>query len=45
LAPRTLDGDMPIVDLAPTLAARLGVELPGIDGKPIPDFLPQLTRA
>lgn len=45
LAPHALDGDMPIVDLAPTLAARLGVALSGIDGKPILDFLPQLTRA
>ena len=45
LAPRALEGEVAIVDLAPTLAARLGVALSGIDGKPIPDFLPQLTRA
>jgi predicted AlkP superfamily phosphohydrolase/phosphomutase len=41
LAPYTLEGAMALVDLAPTLAARLGVELSGIDGKPILDFLPQ----
>ena len=41
LAPHALDGAMALVDLAPTLAARLGVELSGIDGKPILDFLPQ----
>ena len=41
LAPHALEGDMALVDLAPTLAARLGVELSGIDGKPILDFLPQ----
>lgn len=41
LAPGALEGDIAVVDLAPTLAARLGVELSGIDGKPILDFLPQ----
>lgn len=41
LAPRALEGEMAIVDLAPTLAARLGVAISGIDGKPILDFLPQ----
>jgi predicted AlkP superfamily phosphohydrolase/phosphomutase len=41
LAPHALEGAMALVDLAPTLAARLGVELSGIDGKPILDFLPQ----
>ena len=41
LAPHALAGDMALVDLAPTLAARLGVELSGIDGKPMLDFLPQ----
>ena len=40
LAPHALEGDMALVDLAPTLAARLGVALLGIDGKPILDFLP-----
>jgi predicted AlkP superfamily phosphohydrolase/phosphomutase len=44
LTPRALDGEMAIVDLAPTLAARLGVTLSGIDGKPILDFLPQPIR-
>ena len=44
LAPRALQGDMALVDLAPTLAARLGVALSGIDGKPILDFLPQHTH-
>src|SRR4029079_10014284 len=44
LAPRALEGEVAIVDLAPTLAARLGVALSGIDGKPIPDFLPQPAR-
>ncbi|HEX7766738.1 MAG TPA: hypothetical protein VF443_08485, partial [Nitrospira sp.] len=44
LAPRALEGDIALVDLAPTLAARLGVALSGIDGKPIPDFLPQHTH-
>ena len=44
LVPRVIEGDMPIVDFAPTLAARLGVQLSGIDGKPIHDFLPQHTR-
>jgi predicted AlkP superfamily phosphohydrolase/phosphomutase len=41
LAPRALEGDMALVDLAPTLAARLGVALSGIDGRPILDFLPK----
>jgi predicted AlkP superfamily phosphohydrolase/phosphomutase len=41
LTPHALEGDMALVDLSPTLAARLGVELSGIDGKPILDFLPQ----
>jgi len=44
LAPRVLEGEMAVVDLAPTLAARLGVSLSGIDGKPIFDFLPQHAR-
>ena len=41
LTPQALEGDMALVDLAPTLAARLGVALSGIDGKPILDFLPK----
>lgn len=41
LSPHALEGAMALVDLAPTLAARLGVDLSGIDGKPILDFLPQ----
>jgi len=41
LEPRALEGEMALVDLAPTLAARLGVELSGIDGKPILDLLPK----
>ena len=41
LAPHALEGAMALVDLAPTLAARLGVELSGIDGKPVRDFLLQ----
>jgi predicted AlkP superfamily phosphohydrolase/phosphomutase len=41
LAPQALEGEMALVDLAPTLAARLGVTLSGIEGKPILDFLPQ----
>jgi predicted AlkP superfamily phosphohydrolase/phosphomutase len=41
LTPQALEGEMALVDLAPTLAARLGVALSGIDGKPILDFLPQ----
>jgi len=45
LAPRVLKGDVAVVDLAPTLAARLGVSLSGIDGKPTLDFLPRLVRA
>jgi hypothetical protein len=36
-----LEGEIALVDLAPTLAARLGVALSGLDGKPIRDFLPQ----
>lgn len=44
LAPRALDGAVPVVDIVPTLAARLGVEVSGIDGKPIPDFLPPGRR-
>lgn len=44
LAPRALEGEIALVDLAPTLAARLGVAVPGIDGKPILDFLPQHTH-
>lgn len=45
LPPHVLEGDLAVVDLAPTLAARLGVEVSGIDGKPILDFLPQHRRA
>jgi hypothetical protein len=30
-----------LVDLAPTLAAHLGVQLSGIDGKPVTEFFPQ----
>ena len=41
LVPRMLEGEIALVDLAPTLAARLGVALSGLDGKPIRDFLPQ----
>ena len=41
LVPCVLGGEMALVDLAPTLAARLGVALSGLDGKPIPEFLPQ----
>jgi predicted AlkP superfamily phosphohydrolase/phosphomutase len=44
LASHALEGEMAVVDLAPTLAARLGVELSGIDGKPILDFLPQYNH-
>jgi predicted AlkP superfamily phosphohydrolase/phosphomutase len=40
LAPQALEGEMALIDLAPTLAARLGVTLSGIEGKPILDFLP-----
>ena len=40
LVPRMLEGEIALVDLAPTLAARL-VALSGLDGKPIRDFLPQ----
>ena len=45
LAPHALEGELAVVDLAPTLAARLGVEVSGIDGKPILDFLPQPHHA
>lgn len=45
LAPRELEGELAIVDLAPTMAARLGVELSGIDGKPILGLLPQRDHA
>ncbi len=40
MVPRVLEGDIALVDLAPTLAARLGLALFGIDGKPIVEFLP-----
>ena len=39
LEPHALEGAVSIVDLAPTLAAQLGVQLSGIEGKPIPDFI------
>jgi predicted AlkP superfamily phosphohydrolase/phosphomutase len=39
LKPHMLDEMVPLVDIAPTLAAYLKVELPGIEGKPIPGFL------
>jgi predicted AlkP superfamily phosphohydrolase/phosphomutase len=39
LIPRMLDERAPLVDIAPTLAAYLGVELPGVEGKPIHGFL------
>jgi hypothetical protein len=41
LTSRALKGELALVDLAPTLAARLGVALSGIDWKPILEFLPQ----
>ncbi|HJT20849.1 MAG TPA: hypothetical protein VJ746_10290 [Nitrospira sp.] len=41
----TLEDEIPLVSLAPTLAARLGVEVSGIDGKPIPAFLAEQTTA
>ena len=41
LKPHALAGEIAVVDLVPMLAARLGVTLSGIDGKPILDFLPQ----
>ena len=45
LVPHALEGATALVDLAPTLAARLGVELSGVDGKSILDFLPQHHHA
>jgi predicted AlkP superfamily phosphohydrolase/phosphomutase len=44
LQPHTLEGAIPLVDLVPTLAAHLGVQLSGIDGKPVPEFFPQGAR-
>lgn len=41
LKPRVLERPVPLVDLAPTLAAYLDVILTGIDGKPVPEFFPQ----
>ncbi|MEO6202672.1 MAG: hypothetical protein ABIU05_16005 [Nitrospirales bacterium] len=36
--PHTLEDAVNLVHLAPTLAAHLGVQLSGIDGKPVSDF-------
>ena len=41
LDPSALQGEVALVDLAPTLAARLDVDLSGIDGKPILQLLPK----
>jgi predicted AlkP superfamily phosphohydrolase/phosphomutase len=40
LKPQSLPGAIPLVALAPTLAARLGVQLSGIDGTAVAEFLP-----
>jgi len=44
LQPHFLQGAISLVDLAPTLAAHLGVQLSGIEGKPVPEFFPQSAR-
>jgi predicted AlkP superfamily phosphohydrolase/phosphomutase len=41
IAPGPLPEPIPVVSLAPTIAARLDVELPGTDGNPIPALLPR----
>ena len=41
LQPGTMHGATELVDLAPTLAAHLGVQLSGIQGQPVPEFLPR----
>jgi hypothetical protein len=38
LAPSALEVPCRIVDLAPTVAARLGVTLEGVDGMPIEEL-------
>lgn len=36
---------MPVVDIAPTIAAALGVRLPGVDGQPVAALVPNTARA
>jgi predicted AlkP superfamily phosphohydrolase/phosphomutase len=45
LESHTLQGMVSLVDLAPTLAAQLGVHLAGLNGKPVPDFSPASRSA
>lgn len=44
IAPGMLDEPVPIVDLGPTIAARLGVELAGVDGRPVDRLAATVTR-
>ena len=45
VAPGPRDHLVDVVDLAPTIAARLGVSLPGAAGVPVDDLLPPAARA
>jgi predicted AlkP superfamily phosphohydrolase/phosphomutase len=37
--PGRLDRPVPVIDLAPTVAAMLGVVLPDVDGTPVPELV------
>jgi hypothetical protein len=45
LAARALDGPVAVTDIAPTLAALLGVVLPDVDGRPLDAVVPCARRA
>jgi predicted AlkP superfamily phosphohydrolase/phosphomutase len=38
IAPGAASQSVPVTDIAPTICAHLGVELPGVDGRPIPEL-------
>jgi len=40
IPPQRLERPVSVTDIAPTLAARLGVVLAGVDGAPIPELVP-----
>jgi predicted AlkP superfamily phosphohydrolase/phosphomutase len=45
IVPRNELPAIPVTDIAPTICARLGVELPGVDGVPVPELsAPVLTE-
>ncbi len=41
ILPGQLNREVSVMDFAPTICTLLGVELPDVDGRPIPEILPQ----